>query len=149
MILVSQEARQAAEQARLQSEGLVPAVAEKRRKRKDRMPGSDAHAAAEGALGHVTDEGDEDCVPVSELPGVGKGYEVRGIHEGPGDPVMPGQISPADFSRPYIQDGHGAPSPGYAPPNHPHVDLRGDRGMIRDLGPFPPSMPVDGPGDAA
>ena len=145
MILVTQEARQAAEQARLQSEGLAPAAAEKRRKRKDRMPGSDAHAAAEGALGHVPDQGDEDCVPLDELPGVGKGYEVGGIHEGPGDPVQPGQASPEDFRRGYLSAGHAAPSPGYQGPNVPHVDLRGDRGQVRPLNPLAPAAPVEGP----
>ncbi len=122
------------------------ATMEKRRKKRERedrarMLASDAHAAAEGATGHVTDE-DEDCPP-----DMGKAYQDIGISDGPGSPVMPGQVSPQDFGRPYIQAGHGAPSPGYqAPnvPNVPHVDLRGDRGMARPLSPHAP-LPVEGP----
>ena len=151
MILVTQEARAAAEQARLQREGLVqaPAVAEKRRKKdRDRMPASGAHHAAEGAAGHVPaedDEDDEDCVLVSELPGLGKGFDRIGITDGPSSPVQPGQASPQDFGRGYISAGHGALSPSHGPPGTPHVDLRGDRGQVRPLSPSAPSMPVEGP----
>ena len=73
-----------------------------------------------------------------------KAFQDRGIHLGPGTPVMPGQASPQDFTRPYIGQGHGAPSPGYEPPNHPHVDLRGDRGHVQPLNPHAP-IPVEGP----
>lgn len=125
--------------------GLITAEArgevEKRRKRREREdrggPTTAAAAAADGAReGH--DLREDDCEPVM----AGKSYQDRGIHLGPGQPLMPGQHSPQDYQRPYIQAGHGAPSPGYEPPNHPHVDLRGDRGSLRTLN---PSAPVEGP----
>jgi hypothetical protein len=122
---ITQEARAQAEKGRKKRER------QERERRGEYEPGSDAHAMAEGAVG--------DCPP-----DLGKGFENVGITTGPGQPVMPGQISPQDFDQPYIQAGHGAPSPSQGPPNTPHVDLRGDRGMARPLSPHAP-LPVEGP----
>jgi hypothetical protein len=41
--------------------------------------------------------------------------------EGPGHPVMPGEIAAGDFTRPYLTEGHSAPSPDHV--EHQHVDF--------------------------
>jgi hypothetical protein len=127
--------------------GLVTAearaeVEKARKKRADRERGerergarqtvSDAHAAAEGAVeGALDAEGD----------GARKAITDRGAHLGPSQPVQPGQIDSQDLRRPYITEGHGAPSPGYQPPNVPHLDLSRSRGVLTHLNPHAP-LPV-------
>ncbi len=125
--LVTAEARATMEKGRRKRE----------REERARMGGDTAaHAAAEGAAaGHVMDEAS---------PDMGKGFQGIGVSDGPDRLIMPGQVSPSDFDRAYIQAGHGAPSPSQGPPNTPHVDLRGDRGMARPLNPHAP-LPVEGP----
>jgi hypothetical protein len=59
----------------------------------------------------------------------GKAFQdQRGIHDGPGRAVRPGDLFPEDADRPYIAEGHGAPAPGVR-----HVDLSQSRAEAGDL----------------
>lgn len=43
---------------------------------------------------------------------------------GPGSAPTPGELSPSRFNRPYISDGHAAPSPDQTGPNHATIPTR-------------------------
>ncbi|MHB1430622.1 MAG: hypothetical protein ACYCVZ_00680 [Streptosporangiaceae bacterium] len=40
-----------------------------------------------------------------------KGYQERGVVEGPGEPMLPGRPRPGQFDRTYLTEGHAADSP--------------------------------------
>jgi hypothetical protein len=122
--LVTAEARAEAEKARKKRADRERGE----RERGARQPVSDAHAAAEGAVESALDAGD----------GARKAITDRGAHPGPSQPVQPGQIDSQDLRRPYITEGHGAPSPGYQPPNVPHLDLSRSRGVLTRIDPHAP-----------
>ncbi len=72
----------------------------------------------------------------------------QGAVPGPGAPLEPGTIEPSEFGRPYLTEGHAAPSPAYTlpdlPPAPPHTDLTGSRALARPVFPDIPMGPSAG-----
>jgi hypothetical protein len=64
-----------------------------------------------------------------------------GIHEGPGQPVTPGEIFPQDALRPYLAAGHAADAPGNPGPGMRHADLTRSRGTLTRVNPSAPMGP--------
>ena len=135
---------QGAQDAEVQRVAGLATVQTAKRKKKDREAVSEmvtgAHEAARAGMGlPPADEPEDDA-------GARKAYDAVGIHQGPGEPVMPGHVAPGQFGRPYIGDGHAAPSPGHDPPNAmpaeaptqprpAHVDLTNSRALVAEIRP--------------
>lgn len=81
----------------------------------------------------------------------GKSYVERGAQEGPADSVHPGRVEPDDIGRPYLADGHAAPSPGHEPPRTNPVPAPYGRGVPTpiELTPAPAAAGHAGPLTAA
>ena len=81
-------------------------------------------------IGSVTDAQQQLAAMAARRQQVSKGYAERGSREGPAAPAEPGQAhEPGDFSRPYLAEGHAAPSPGYEAPRANPVPQPYGRGV--------------------
>jgi hypothetical protein len=94
--------------------------ARRKRDREGREALTPAHAAAEAEAESTRRESAAKGYggPRASSPGSGKPgpQNARGAYPGPGDFARPGDILPQDFTRPYLDQGHGAPSPQSGPP---------------------------------
>jgi hypothetical protein len=72
----------------------------------------------------------------------------RDANPGPGKAPVPGEIPASRFHRPYITDGHAAPSPGYDPPHRDPVHAGHISASDFQRGPQTEGLAADSPGNA-
>jgi hypothetical protein len=72
----------------------------------------------------------------------------RDANPGPGRAPVPGEIPASRFHRPYITDGHAAPSPGQDPPHRDPVHAGHVSASMYQRGPLESGHAEDSPGNA-
>jgi hypothetical protein len=139
----------------------APADEMERERQEDGHGTTAAHDVARAGMDAMERERLDSAQRTGGDPGDGAGkafQDQRGIHDGPGHAVRPGDLFPEDAGRPYIAEGHGAPAPGVR-----HADLSQSRAEAGDLAgdlsparvpdprgagfPSPMAPPADGHGE--